>query len=46
MAERLNPASSGYIQITAENYQIAELLKDTNIISTNPYNKMEVKLAY
>ncbi|XP_072930206.1 uncharacterized protein [Epargyreus clarus] len=37
--------SSQYVEITQETYCIIELLKDMNIVTTNPYNKMEVKLA-
>ncbi|XP_075982898.1 uncharacterized protein LOC142981098 [Anticarsia gemmatalis] len=46
MAEQMNEASDGYIPITSETYQIIELLKDMKIVTTNPYNNMEVKLAY
>ncbi|XP_045452933.1 uncharacterized protein LOC123662088 [Melitaea cinxia] len=46
MQEKLNEESNGYIQITQENYRIIELLKDMNIVTTNPYNNMEVKIAY
>ncbi|XP_046971401.1 uncharacterized protein LOC124538397 [Vanessa cardui] len=46
MQEKLNEESSGYVQITQENYRIIELLKDMNIVTTNPYNNMEVKIAY
>lgn len=45
MAEQLNEASDGYIPITPDTYQIIELLKDMKIVSTNPYNNLEVKLA-
>ncbi|XP_063367136.1 uncharacterized protein LOC134655631 [Cydia amplana] len=43
---RMDETSSGYIQVTPENFHLIELLKDKNIISANPYNKMEVKLAF
>ncbi|XP_061721287.1 uncharacterized protein LOC133528086 [Cydia pomonella] len=46
MNERMDKTSSGYIQVTPENYHLIEQLKDENIISANPYNKMEVKLAF
>lgn len=46
MQEKLSEGSSGYIPITQENYTYIELLKDMNIVMTNPYNKMEVKIAY
>ncbi|XP_059058277.1 uncharacterized protein LOC131851748 [Achroia grisella] len=46
MAEKLNENSNSYIPITAENYQIIELLKDINLVTTNPYNNIEVKIAY
>lgn len=46
MAEQLDGASDGYIPITSEIYNVIELLKDMNIVSVNPYNNMEVKLAY
>lgn len=46
MAEQLNEVSDGYIPITSENYHIVELLKDMKIVTNNPYNNMEVKLAY
>ncbi|XP_026491018.1 uncharacterized protein LOC113397079 [Vanessa tameamea] len=46
MQEKLNEESSGYVQITQENYRIIELLKDMNIVTSNPYNNMEVKIAY
>ncbi|KAM3958860.1 uncharacterized protein ACR2FA_007110 [Aphomia sociella] len=46
MAEKLNENSNGYIPITAENYQIIELLKDINIVSNNPYNNTEIKIAF
>ncbi|CAB3246448.1 unnamed protein product [Arctia plantaginis] len=46
MAEQMNEVSDGYIPITSETYQIIELLKDMKIVTTNPYNNMEVKLAY
>lgn len=46
MQQRLNETSNGYIEITAENYQIIELLKDANLVVANPYNNMEVKLSY
>lgn len=46
MQQKLDEESSGYIEITGENYQIIELLKDINLVSANPYNNTEVKLAY
>lgn len=46
MQEKLNEESSGYIQITKENYRVIELLIDMNIVTTNPYNNMEVKIAF
>ncbi|XP_048005089.1 uncharacterized protein LOC125240929 [Leguminivora glycinivorella] len=46
MKEKMDQTSSGYIQVTPENYHLMELLKDKNITSANPYNKMEVKLAF
>ncbi|CAD0203718.1 unnamed protein product [Chrysodeixis includens] len=46
MAEHLNETTNGYIPITSETFQIIELLKDMKIVSTNPYNHMEVKLSY
>ncbi|CAK1583252.1 unnamed protein product [Parnassius mnemosyne] len=46
MQERLDETSSGYIQVTTENYPALLLLKDMNIVSANPYNNMEVKLNY
>ncbi|XP_013193711.1 uncharacterized protein LOC106137432 [Amyelois transitella] len=46
MAERLNENSNGYVPVTTENYKIMELLKDLNIVTANPYNNMEIKMAY
>ncbi|XP_038206692.1 uncharacterized protein LOC119828569 [Zerene cesonia] len=46
MQEKLNEESNGYIEITNENYRIVELLSDMNIVTANPYNNMEVKLAF
>nr|XP_053613689.1 uncharacterized protein LOC128677104 [Plodia interpunctella] len=46
MMERLNENSNGYIPITTDNYKVMELLKDLNIVTANPYNNMEIKLAY
>ncbi|XP_063538869.1 uncharacterized protein LOC134748103 [Cydia strobilella] len=46
MKVRADETSNGYIQVTPENFHLIELLKDKNVISANPYNKMEVKLAF
>ncbi|CAH2094265.1 unnamed protein product [Euphydryas editha] len=46
MQENLNEESSGYIQITPDNFRIMEILKDLKIVTPNPYNPMEVKIAY
>ncbi|CAG9789142.1 unnamed protein product [Diatraea saccharalis] len=46
MMEKLDETSNGYIKVTSENYQLIELLKDLNLVITNPYNNMVVKLAY
>ncbi|XP_022126155.2 uncharacterized protein LOC111000865 [Pieris rapae] len=46
MEERLNEESSGYIEITDENYVVIEILKDISIVTKNPYNTNQVKLAY
>ncbi|XP_063831564.1 uncharacterized protein LOC135080770 [Ostrinia nubilalis] len=46
MQQKLNEASSDYIPITSESYQVVELLKDINLVTANPYNNTEVKLAY
>ncbi|CAG4930683.1 unnamed protein product [Parnassius apollo] len=46
MQERLDETSSGYIQITSENYQSIRLLNDINLVSQNPYNTEEVKLDF
>lgn len=46
MAEHLNEASNGYIPVTSETYHIIEILKDMKIVTVNPYDHMEVKLAY
>ncbi|XP_049877611.1 uncharacterized protein LOC126374884 [Pectinophora gossypiella] len=45
MAQQLKDESSGYIPITTENYCLIELLRERNIVTVNPYNNMEVKLA-
>ncbi|CAG5041114.1 unnamed protein product [Parnassius apollo] len=42
--ESLDVTSNGYIQLTKENYQAIKILKKINIVTENPYNKMEVKL--
>ncbi|XP_023936305.1 uncharacterized protein LOC112044637 [Bicyclus anynana] len=43
---QLKEDSNGYIEVEDENAIIIEMLKDLNIISVNPYNKLEVKFAY
>uniref|UniRef100_S4PWX0 Uncharacterized protein n=1 Tax=Pararge aegeria TaxID=116150 RepID=S4PWX0_9NEOP len=45
MKEKLNEESNGYIQVTEDNKLIIEMLKDIKIVSENPYNNKEVKLA-
>ncbi|CAG4984124.1 unnamed protein product [Colias eurytheme] len=45
MQEKLNEESNGYIEVTNENFEIIELLSKMNIVTANPYNDMEVKLA-
>ncbi|CAH2046041.1 unnamed protein product, partial [Iphiclides podalirius] len=46
MQEKLDETSNGYIQFTTENYPAIEVLKDMQLVSTNPYNNSEVKLVY
>ncbi|XP_041969261.1 uncharacterized protein LOC121726097 [Aricia agestis] len=44
--EKSNHESNGYIPITHESFWIFEFLQDMKIVSLNPYNNMEAKLAY
>lgn len=44
MQKQLKEESNKYIQVTEENALIIEVLKDINIVSENPYNRMEVRL--
>ncbi|XP_034833844.1 uncharacterized protein [Maniola hyperantus] len=46
MQERLNAESNDYTQVTDDTFRVVELLKDIKIVSQNPYNDKEVKIAY
>ncbi|XP_050354366.1 uncharacterized protein LOC126776117 [Nymphalis io] len=46
MQEKLNEESNGYVLINQENFKIIKFLVDMNIVTANPYNAMEVKIAY
>lgn len=46
MSAKLNNTSDNYVQISPENFNIIETLRDMNIVTSNPYNQFEVKLNY
>lgn len=40
-----NKSSDGYMVLKPEQFHIAEMLKDSNLITRNPYNKDQVKIC-